>query len=378
MTTTLARPETTHGRSVELVLAHAHLRLGSLALARTELETLAGMGKLDTTGLIDLAEVRWRTGDLAGAGEAAAVALRGDEEHPVALLIAAEAAASLGRPSEARRLAARAMACATGSIDAIFAGMPRSAAWPPDADEPPPTAPTLFDRAPDLQGQAELGEAAGVASASAVQTTPVAEVVPAAGPLTLGLWDDDTPEEPGARDLPEPARELEAGRTALVAGRFDEAVLRFGLALRLAPALAPAVLEATAGARMSSLLVVRGDAYRLAGHEDEAREAYLAAARGGLPERRRRSRTRPARTETGATEWTDGSDVRRAAEGRARETPPAAEVAEVESPESADDANVVDAVEAAAGDPAAADAPGPADEAGSSDPSAATPNDPPD
>jgi len=54
--------------------------------------------------------------------------------------------------------------------------------------------------------------------------------------------------------------------------------------------------------------MVRGDAYRLAGHEDEAREAYLAAARGGLPERRRRSRTRPATTETGATEWTDGTD----------------------------------------------------------------------
>ncbi len=131
------------------MLAHAHLRLGSLALARTELETLAGLGRLDTPGLVDLAEVRWRTGDLAGAGEAAAVALRGDEEHPVALLIAAEAAAALGRPSESRRLAARAMANATGSIDAIFAGMPRSAAWPPDADEPPPTAPTLFDRAPD-------------------------------------------------------------------------------------------------------------------------------------------------------------------------------------------------------------------------------------
>ena len=117
MTATLTRPATTPGRTVELVLAHAHLRLGSLALARTELETLAGLGRLDTMGLVDLAEVRWRTGDLAGAGEAAAVALRGDEEHPVALLIAAVAAAALGRPSESRRLAARAMAHATGSID---------------------------------------------------------------------------------------------------------------------------------------------------------------------------------------------------------------------------------------------------------------------
>ena len=367
MTTTLTRPDTTPGRSVELVLAHAHLRLGSLALARTELETLAGMGKLDTTGLIDLAEVRWRTGDLAGAGEAAAVALRGDEEHPVALLIAAEAAASLGRPSESRRLAARAMACATGSIDAIFAGMPRSAAWPPDADEPPPTAPTLFDRASDGGGPAELSEPAG--AASAVQTATAAELIPAHGPMTLGLWEDDPPEEPGARDLPEPARELEAGRAALVAGRFDEAVLRFGLALRLAPALAPAILEATAGARASNLLVVRGDAYRLAGHEDEAREAYLAAARGGLPERRRRSRTRPARTEAGATEWTDGTEVT-----RAKTTPPDEEITEAESRDAAQAIQEADAAE----DPTVTGAPEHVDEAHAVDPSAATPHEPPD
>ncbi len=308
MTTTLTRPNTPPARSAELLLAHAHLRLGSLALARTELETLAGMGKLDSLGLVDLAEVRWRTGDLAGAGEAAAVALRGDEEHPVALLIAAEAAASLGRPSESRRLAARAMASATGSIDAIFAGMPRSAAWPPDADEPPPTAPTLFDRASDPPDRREISEAPAGRAAAAVHAAPTADLALAPGPMTLGLWADDPPEEPGARDLPEPALELEAGRTALVAGKFNDAVLHFGLALRVAPALAPAVLEATAGARAPNLLMVRGDAYRLAGHEDEAREAYLAAARGGLPERRRRSRTRPATTETGATEWTDGTD----------------------------------------------------------------------
>ncbi len=85
MTTTLTRPNTPPARSAELLLAHAHLRLGSLALARTELETLAGMGKLDSLGLVDLAEVRWRTGDLAGAGEAAAVALawrRGTRGRP--------------------------------------------------------------------------------------------------------------------------------------------------------------------------------------------------------------------------------------------------------------------------------------------------------
>ena len=90
-----------------------------------------------------------------------------------------------------------------------------------------------------------------------------------------------------------PAREFEAGRQALIAGAFDEAALRFGLALRLAPALAPAVLEATEGARAASLSVVRGDAYRSAGHEIEARQAYAIAAQGGLPERRSTVRVRP-------------------------------------------------------------------------------------
>ena len=77
---------------------HAHLRLGSLALARTELETLAGLGRLDTRA--------WSTWPRSAGGPATWPAparrprwrSRGGEEHPVALLIAAEAAAALGRP----------------------------------------------------------------------------------------------------------------------------------------------------------------------------------------------------------------------------------------------------------------------------------------
>ena len=187
--------------------------------------------------------------------------------------------------------------------------------------------------------------------------------------MTLGLWDDDVPEAPGARDLPEPARELEAGRTALVAGRFDEAILRFGLALRLAPALAPAVLEATAGSRASGLLMVRGDAYRLAGHEDEAKEAYLAAARGGLPERRRRSRTRPAKTEPAVV-----ADARAAAGAKPQpqpETvPPGAEPVATAADTADDDPSTV------AHEPAGAAAPDD-DAAEQIDRSAGTASDPP-
>lgn len=282
----LARSDPPRTRTVELILAHAHLRLGALALARVELETMAGLGLLDTPGLVDLAEVRWRTGDLMGAGEAANAALRDDESLPVALVIAAEAAAALGRPTEARRLASRALADHPGSIDAIFAGMPRTGVWPADAAEPPPTAPTLFDREPEYPGRVDTGEPPGH-DRQAADRIRAASV---AAPVALGFWDGEEGLEQASVALPDPAKELEAGRAALVAGALDEAAFRFGLALRLAPALAPAVLEATAGARGAILTMVRGDAYRLAGHETEARQAYAIAAQGGLPERRSRPR----------------------------------------------------------------------------------------
>ena len=71
-------------RSSDLALARLHLRLGSLGLARAELEGMAGSGVLDDEGLVDLAEARWRTGDLAGAGEAASAALAAGNEAVVA------------------------------------------------------------------------------------------------------------------------------------------------------------------------------------------------------------------------------------------------------------------------------------------------------
>ncbi|MBA3234722.1 MAG: hypothetical protein H0T59_01860 [Chloroflexi bacterium] len=299
MTVASRPPKPPTGRAAALVLAHAHLRLGLLALAQTELETLAELGRLDTAGLVDLAEVRWRTGDMTAAGEAAVAALRANDEDPVALLIASEAATANGRPSEARRLALRAMAFATGSIDVIFAGMSRSVAWPPDADEPPPTAPTLFDRPSETIIPDAGDPTARSAAAGSGAVTTGSTVVDPTGPVELGFWDDGEAGGPVAIDLPDPAKELEAGRAALVAGSLDEAALRFGLAVRLAPALAPTVLEVTAGARVPALIIVRGDAYRSTGHEQEAREAYAIAARGGLPERRKRSRgkaSKPRRT----------------------------------------------------------------------------------
>ncbi|HXQ95486.1 MAG TPA: hypothetical protein VN800_01050, partial [Candidatus Acidoferrales bacterium] len=91
-------------------LAHVHLALGMFGLARAELETLAGRGWLDVPALADLAEVRWRTGDLVGAGEAADAHLQAGGEELVALCVAAEAAAAAGRAADARNLAARVLA----------------------------------------------------------------------------------------------------------------------------------------------------------------------------------------------------------------------------------------------------------------------------
>ena len=131
-------PEPDEPRDIALDLARLHLRLGSLALARSELEMLAGRGGLDAAARVDLAEARWRTGDLVGGGEAAREALSGGGETVVALVVAAEAASALGRPSEARRLSGRALTLNEGAIDPVFRGMPRSSVWPTDPAEPVP------------------------------------------------------------------------------------------------------------------------------------------------------------------------------------------------------------------------------------------------
>jgi len=282
-------------RPAPLALARMHLRLGSLALARAELEILAGEEALDPAGHVDLAEARWRTGDLTAAGAAASVALESGEEGPVALAIAAEAAAALGRPNEARRLANKALERVNGPIDSLFAGMPRSAVWPADADEPPPTAGTLFHQEPApavnrRTGDADPGVTAARASAADERQDPTGGAPFTGGaPLTLGFWDADGGGDIARNDLLDPAGELDAARAALMAGSLDEAALRFALALRLAPALAPAILEATDGVPGPGVSVIRGDAFRQIGLETEARRAYAAASWSGARDRRGRA-----------------------------------------------------------------------------------------
>ena len=237
-------------RDIDLVVARIHLKLGSLQLARAELEEMAGRGTLDDEGLVDLAEARWRTGDLTGAGEAATVAIAAGNEAVVALVISAEATAAAGRPAEARRLASRALELADQSVSDVFAGMPRASIWPIE-----PGAPTVAEPLFGAEGAA-VAAAAGDAVAH-----------------PAGLWDD----APGV-DLPDPKVALESGRTALADGRIDAGALHLALALRLAPALAPAVLDALAPYDAPELALVKGDAYRLVGHERDARLAFAEAA----------------------------------------------------------------------------------------------------
>ena len=271
-------------RSTDLTLARLHLRLGSLALARTELETLAGRDGLDDEALVDLAEARWRTGDGVLAGEAATSAMDRGYDTPIAAMIAAEAAFALGRPGEARRLATRAMSAAGGTLDALFAGMPRSPVWPSDPADPAPSATTLFgeDRADAAAGVTAVAGAAGLGEEGGGDGSSRRDAAVAAAVFedtaAPGLWDADEapPEVPGPSD---PAALMEAGMAALDAGDQDRAAALLGLAIRMGPHLAPVILDATIDVTDANLLLVRGDAFRSTGHESDAVAAFAAAAR---------------------------------------------------------------------------------------------------
>jgi hypothetical protein len=267
-------------RQPDLIIARVHLRLGSLGLARAELETLAGRDLLDDEAIRDLAEARWRTGDLTGAGEAAAAYLESHADDVLALVIAAEAQADLGRPGEARRLAGRAVQEAAGSLDPIFAGMQRSQIWPVDPGAAAMPAGVLFD---DLHpgplptaGSGNGSSPGGWGDVSAVVHEPLEPGVPAAIVGGQSLWG----EEDAAQivDAPEPTTLFHAGRTAVEAGRIEDAATALILALRASPSLAPAVLDLLAGRGEPLLVLVRGDAQRIVGREAEAQRDHATAA----------------------------------------------------------------------------------------------------
>ncbi len=283
-------PATEHhgisARDADLILARAHLRLGLLGLARAELETMAGRDELDDDGIRDLAEARWRTGDTSGAGEAAAAFLAVNPDDILALVVAAEAQADLGRPSEARRLAGRAMEQADGSLDPIFAGMRRSSIWPTDAGSGAGPAGVLFDHlhpspiAP-LPSYDRRTTDRHLANGGGMPHAPLDPALPAVFEAGPGLWDD----QPGAALAAdaaevEPAELFHQAQAALDAGQTAEAATGLILALRSAPELAPAVLDLLSGRSEPILLLVRGDAEEVVGrHVDAMRDRASAASR---------------------------------------------------------------------------------------------------
>jgi hypothetical protein len=229
-------------RAAGVRLARLHLRLGSPALARAQLESYASGGSLDAGAMVDLAEARWRTGDLAGAGVSAQAAIGHRTKDPLAFVIAAEAVAEAGRPTEARRLAGRAVTAAAGPLDALFAGMPRSSIWPADsigAESAPPVA-----AAPRV-GRSRPGR---------------------------GASEDAGPAPTAA------AEAFAGGRGALASGDVATAALELGVAIRLEPDYAQAALDAI-GERIAEprLALVAGDALRLLGRETEALAAFDTA-----------------------------------------------------------------------------------------------------
>lgn len=254
-------------RSADLRLARLHLRTGAFALARVELESLAGAGALDEEALLDLAEIRWRTDDLTGAGEAAAAFLATGRLSVVALVIAAESTAALGRPAEARRLVGQALELANGPLESVFAGISRSSVWPTEpVERSDPFEPIVVP---------------GWARSSAARFS-TASTLPPGAPRDADRVDGEAETLPpgleAADAVPDPGLELEAAQAELAAGEREAAAIRLAVVLRFLPALAPVVLDIAATEPGPSFDLIRGDALRLVGRESQARRAYAAAA----------------------------------------------------------------------------------------------------
>jgi hypothetical protein len=264
-------------RGSELRLARLHLRGGTYALARVELETLAGADRLDRDAVLDLAEVRWRTGDLPGAAAAAETWLAEGEAGSgapliLAHVICAEAAADGGRADEA---AAHVQAAADGlgdrrTLEAVLAGIVARAAW--GWGETPPSG---LAADPGPVAAITPGQAPAVPAAAAAATAAAATPAPTPGAA-------EAPRKPAAA-----AAELARTGASLVIAAPERAAVLLALAVRADAGAADAVLAALDGtevdpAQAASFAFVRAEALRAAGRHEEARIAYASAERLAL------------------------------------------------------------------------------------------------
>lgn len=282
----------------EVRLARLHLRVGMLPLALAELEDLERRGQLDGQTRSLLAEARWRSGEAEGAAAAARAHLDAGGSDPVALCIAAEAAAAEGRPGEARSLMDRLGPPDAAALDALFAGMPRRAFWP-SAPVDGGEEETLFGE----MGRATGGRAEGAAASpdrTRIETPKPARAEPRESAIpgpkqvldaTERLWPDAATSAQDASASPardrrgeairalaqDPVAELQRARAELPADP-DRALLRLAITLRLDATLAPAVLDLIAGRSEPAAALIRGDAQRLLGRHLEAEAAFASAA----------------------------------------------------------------------------------------------------
>lgn len=268
----------------EARIARLHLHVGLLVLARSELEDLERRSLLDVGGRAALAEARWRTGDADEAAAAARSHLEAGGDDPVAICIAAEAAAADGRPAEARALIERLGTVDAARIDTLFAGMPRRAFWPAAGAETV-SPETLFGESgragaatstgPSVRsvpGPKEVYSATGPGLWGATSTTE-AEREPDAGPASTAAG-----QAPARRSVDlDPVAELTLAREEL-ASDPERALVRLALVLRIDPSLAPAVLDAISLRREPAASILRGDAQRLLGRHLEAEAAFARAA----------------------------------------------------------------------------------------------------
>jgi len=257
---------------------------------------------------------------------AARAHLEAGGEDPIAICIAAEAAAVEGRTNESRDLMDRLGPPDPVVLDALFAGLPRRGFWPSPAGgsseadtlfghepplprerghEPPrplrrestpaPVAearaarspsPVGLDAGPDraVPGPREVLDAVdgGLWSGSAAAGRVAAERVeaePGTAPGTAEVTEAGAP-PPGSGPRAyeaDPVAELILARQELPSDP-DRALLRLSLVLRMDPTLAPVVLDVVAGRNEPPAAMLRGDALRLLGRHLEAEAAYARAA----------------------------------------------------------------------------------------------------
>jgi len=288
------------GRTSDARLARVHLRGGLLPLARAALEQMAGAGTLDPDSMADLAEVRWRGGDLEGAADAARAHQVSGGTEPLAALILAEDLARTGQDGDARDLAQSVYDRVGGAVDVLFAMEPRSSIWPtPDggwmtAEAGAPGHWGLLVGGSEVAApDAETWRLVPVVQPAAPPTVPPIGATAAAAATAVPVGRGGVGQPGGATSTSAvvmsgrlAGKELERVDRSLATGDTQGATQRLGVLLRLDPALAPIILSAADRAAsaaapgsgdLSAIHLVRGDAYRSLGRDIEAAAAYQQA-----------------------------------------------------------------------------------------------------